>query len=97
MKIIAEDSKTSCKLTVGGTDKKIYHVASRSQDLARSLMFGCFGRKFRTCISAAMDSVMASSWDLSMILTAYSTPFSREMHFLTVLDRPLYKVDGIAR
>ena len=32
---------------------------------------------------------MASSWDLSMILTAYSWPVSLETHFLTVLERPL--------
>ena len=58
-----------------------------------SLMFGCLGRWLSTCISAAMDSVMASSCDLSIILTAYSIPVSRQIHFLTVLDRPLMETE----
>ena len=40
-------------------------------------------------ISAEMDSVIASSCDLSMIFTAYSNPVSLETHLRTVLESPL--------
>ena len=53
------------------------------------LIFGCLGRRFRIWTSAAMDSVIASSCDLSIILTAYSTPVSLAIHLLTVLESPL--------
>ena len=54
-------------------------------------MYLCLGRELRTCISAAIDSVIASSWDLSMILTANSCPVSLATHRRTVLERPLCK------
>ena len=65
------------------------HWSQTSIDTIHSLMCLCCGREPSTLFSIMIDSVMASSWDLSMILTAYSWPVSREMHFLTVLERPL--------
>ena len=53
------------------------------------LMLVCFGKNVSTSTSATIDSLIASSWVLLIIFTAYSRPESRDTHFLTVLDSPL--------
>ena len=52
-------------------------------------MLVCFGKNVSTSTSATIDSLIASSWVLLIIFTAYSRPESRDTHFLTVLDSPL--------